>query len=71
MIPGAPKTFRELLAKWMSADAQMVNSFNEAHIDDAPTSEAMAKFNEVRNANMATALATALQMLAQGEDDGK
>ena len=71
MMTGLPGTFRELLANWMHADAEMVNSFNEAHITQEPSAEAKVQFLEVRTANMATALATALQMLAQGEDDGK
>lgn len=64
-------TFRALLSNWMAADAQMVNAFNEAHVDAAPEPAAVLQLVEQRTAHMATALATALRMLAQGEDDGK
>lgn len=66
-----PRTFRELLSRWSDADAQMVTSFNAAHIDDKPTTEDELAFANMRLNNVATALATALSMLAQGEDDGR
>lgn len=65
-----PATFQELLHRWMHADASMVQSFNEEHIAErAPISVELA-FTNARLSNVATALATVLQMLAE-ETDGK
>ena len=64
------KTYQELYESWMHADCDMVAGFNEEIAEKPPTVEEELAFAHARMANMGTALATLLRMLAD-ESDGK